>query len=339
MAEPKTNRLRNKATGLVLLYAALVVGWAIGHRVIGDGFWLLALVNAFAVYLFAPLPLMALLALIVRRRLAWFALLAVTLLLLRLFGGELTPPPPVVHAETDGPALTVMTYNVLYVNGDATPMATAITSADPDLIAFQELTPLLAGQLERHIGAQYPYRTPLHADCRAEVAIWSRYPIQAEDVDSVVLCRVRPVLVDLGEHTVRVVDVHGWPYTMIDRESVEQSFHWRKEQMDLVLHTIEGKPEPVILLGDLNSAPMHEVYQTLSAHLTDAFREAGWGLGHTFPATTGRVLGLPRPGRLVRIDYVFHSDEWRAEAAQVQEWDGASDHLPVIARLRLSGTD
>jgi endonuclease/exonuclease/phosphatase (EEP) superfamily protein YafD len=120
---------------------------------------------------------------------------------------------------------------------------------------------------------------------------------------------------------------------------VERSFGWREEQIELVLDTFAGQPEPLVLLGDLNSTPAHEVYRTLSAHLTDAFREAGWGFGHTFPATGGRWWGIPYPDRMVRIDHVFYSADWRAEAAWVGEWDGFSDHRPVVARLRLPRAD
>lgn len=64
MEKQKTHWFRRAVATLVILYAVLIVGWAIAHRLVGDGFWLLALANAFAVYLFAPLPLMALLALV-----------------------------------------------------------------------------------------------------------------------------------------------------------------------------------------------------------------------------------------------------------------------------------
>lgn len=340
MTKSRIDWLRLIASGLVLFYAASVTGWYVAYRFIGDGFWLLAMVNAFAIYLFAPLPLVTLLAALARRRATWFALLIVTLLFLGLFGGDLMPPSPVVRAGDDAPTLTVMTYNVLFANTDAAPIATNISQAAPDLVAFQELTPLLAQQLEREIGSRYPYRTPLHAaNCHAEVAIWSYYPLQVESVDEDVLCRVRSVLVNFAGQTVRVVDIHAWPFTGLDQASIERSFDWRREQITLILDTVEGQPEPLILLGDLNSTPTHEIYHTLSAHLVDAFREAGWGLGHTFPTTGGRFWGVPYPDRLVRIDHIFHSDEWRAETAWVGEWDGFSDHLPVVARLRLPRDD
>jgi len=339
MTRPRQNRLRPIALGAVLLYAAFVVGWYVAYRLFRDGFWLLALANAFAIYLFAPLPLAALLAALTRHRLGWAAVLTLTLLFFGLFGSDLMPHSPVVSAGAGGPTLTVMTYNVLFTNEDAAPIATHVRATDPDLIAFQELTPALAKQLEQEIGARYPYRTPLHADCRAEIAIWSHYPLHVETVDEDVLCRVRSVLLDLQGQPVRVVDVHGWPYIGIDQESVEKSFRWRQEQIDCVLDDVEGQPEPLILLGDLNSTPMHQVYHTLSTHLVDAFREAGWGLGHTFPARAGQFWGLPYPDRLVRIDHIFHSYHWKAEAAWVGEWDGSSDHRSVVARLRLLRTD
>jgi endonuclease/exonuclease/phosphatase (EEP) superfamily protein YafD len=315
-----------------------VIGWAVAHWFVGDGFWLLALVNAFAVYLFAPLPLAALLAPLTRCRAAWPALLAVTLLFVSLFGAEITPPAPVVRAGEDTPALTVMTYNVLYTSEDAAPVAATIAQAEPDLIAFQELSYLRAQALAQMMGERYPYRTPVVADqCYVQVAIWSRYPIlMVEDVDPDVFCRLRSVVIDFDGQPVRVIGVHAWPYTGVDRESVERSFRWRQEQIDLILGMVAGQPEPLVLLGDLNSAPMSEVYGTLSARYTDAFTKAGWGLGHTFPAESGHWHRVPYPDRLVRIDYVFHSAEWRAEKSWVAEWDGFSDHLPVVAKLRLT---
>ena len=325
----------------VVLYAALVTGWAIAHRLVGDGFWLLALTNALAVYLFAPLPLVAILALVARHRVGWISLAIAALLFVGFFGGELTPPLRMVHAADDTPTLTAMTYNVLYTNTDPAPIAASIAQAKPDLIAFQELSYLRAQALEQLIGEEYPYRTPIVADrCYVQVAIWSRYPILGiEDVDPDVFCRLRSIVIGFEGQPVRVVNVHAWPYVSSDRESIEQGFRWRHEQLDLIFDIVEGQPEPLILLGDLNSAPMSEIYQTISARYVDAFAEAGWGLGHTWPAENGRWCNIPYPNRFVRIDYVFHSTEWRAEDAWLAEWDGASDHHPVVARLRLSPED
>jgi vancomycin resistance protein VanJ len=336
--KPRPHWLRRLIAAPVVGYVLAVAAWVIAHELTGDDFWLLALANALAVYLFAPLPIMALLALLARRRTAWVSLATAALLFVGLFWGELTPPVPTVRAGDDTPSLTVMTYNVLFAVRDTAPIAASIARAEPDLVAFQELTYLRAQALEQEIGKQYPYRTPIDPQlCFSTVAIWSRHPIlRVEAVDPDVACRLKSVVVDFNGRSVRVIDVHAWPYTDSDRESIERGFRWRQEQIELVFSMVEGQPEPLLLLGDFNSAPMSDLYQTVTDRYTDAFTEAGWGLGHTWPAEGGHWYDVPYPNRFVRIDYVFHSSEWRAEDAYVAEWDGASDHHPVVARLRLS---
>ena len=338
MKKPKPLWLRRIVAAPVVLYAAAIASWVIARELVGDKYWLLALVNALAVYLFAPLPIAAFLALLARRRTAWISIAIVTLLFAGLFTGEITPPIPTVRAGDSTPSLTAMTYNVLFAVRDTAPVAASIAQAEPDLIAFQEMTYLRAQALEQEIGKQYPYRTPIDPQlCFSTVAIWSRYPILSiEDVDPDVVCRVKSVVIDYSGQPVRVVNVHAWPYTGTDRESIERGFRWRQEQLDLVFSMVEGQPEPLILLGDFNSAPMSDLYHSISARYTDAFTEAGWGLGHTWPAESGRWYNIPYPNRFVRIDYVFHSSQWRAEDAWVAEGDGASDHHPVVARLRLA---
>jgi endonuclease/exonuclease/phosphatase (EEP) superfamily protein YafD len=327
--------LRRLTLFLVLLYTELLSIWYLVFLLADDDLWPLGLINAFAVYLFVPLPVMIGMAVLARQRLAWSVVIPV-FIFLKLFGADLLPPSPTASAGAGEPVLTVMTYNVLYTSTKAAPIAAAINRAAADIVAFQELTPAMARKLEDEIGLLYPYRTPMHSACPAEVAIWSRYPLTLEEVDEAdVLCRVRHVTVNFMGRRVRVVNVHAWPFTEFDPVHMEQSFRWREEQLALVLEMVEGRPEPLILLGDLNSTPLHRVYRTLAAHFTDAFREGGWGLGHTFPAVPGRIGVVPYPARMVRIDYVFHSNHWQTASAWVGEWDGCSDHLPVIARLRL----
>lgn len=69
--------------------------------------------------------------------------------------------------------------------------------------------------------------------------------------------------------------------------------------------------------------------------MNDSFREAGVGLGTSWPVS--RMRGLPwfiPP--LIRIDYIWHSDHFRAVMAQ-QGPERGSDHLPVLATLAMGG--
>lgn len=311
--------------------------WAYARWRWGDSIWLLAVVNAFALYLFAPLPLALLLALLARHRLAWLSALLSAALFFGLFGADLTPPIHAARIPPEAPRLRVMTYNILFSVPSAHPIAATVRQAQPDVVGFQEMTARLERALSEEIAAEYPYRTGRRPGCTTDVAIWSRFPLQEEQVPPELVCRMQQALIEAPGRRVRVVNIHIWPYTRLDRTTLEQTFRYRRRQIEEVLAHVAGGTEPLILLGDLNSTPLHEVYRLVTAYpLIDSHREAGLGFGHTFPAHPLRNRSLIYPPRLVRIDYIFHSAALRAERVRVAKWDGQSDHLPVVADLRLT---
>jgi vancomycin resistance protein VanJ len=99
---------------------------------------------------------------------------------------------------------------------------------------------------------------------------------------------------------------------------------------------------PVILAGDANATPQSDVYRMLAGWLKDSWAEAGYGLGHTFPANresggTGLSYnGIPLPPGLFRIDYVFHSVDLKAINAFVAPYNGYSDHRALTVILAAS---
>jgi endonuclease/exonuclease/phosphatase (EEP) superfamily protein YafD len=102
--------------------------------------------------------------------------------------------------------------------------------------------------------------------------------------------------------------------------------------VDLELQRITAAPRALLVVGDLNMTDRQPSYQRLRVRLGDAFREAGWGLGLTFPQD--RTLhGLPLPV-IVRLDYILHSDVFTATSAHVGIGPG-SDHRFVVADLLL----
>jgi len=89
---------------------------------------------------------------------------------------------------------------------------------------------------------------------------------------------------------------------------------------------------PVVVQGDFTMSDQSRAYSALTTSLQDSFREAGTGLGRTFPNSLH--LGRVRiPGPLVRIDYVFHSPQLQATAATVNCIEGQSDHCAVVVVL------
>jgi endonuclease/exonuclease/phosphatase family metal-dependent hydrolase len=93
------------------------------------------------------------------------------------------------------------------------------------------------------------------------------------------------------------------------------------------IRALIGRPRTsMVLLGDLNATPEAPEVRTLTEDLADAWAEAGVGEGHTYDSVN--------PTR--RIDYVLTSDRVVTRTAAVVTTDpGASDHLPVTARLLL----
>jgi endonuclease/exonuclease/phosphatase (EEP) superfamily protein YafD len=98
---------------------------------------------------------------------------------------------------------------------------------------------------------------------------------------------------------------------------------------------------PVLVGGDANVTDLSEAYHVMTADLNDAWRETGYGFGHTFPGSSipgssrPRVAGYPVPKWLARIDYVLYSDHWVGLASRVARFDGVSDHRGVLTELSL----
>jgi endonuclease/exonuclease/phosphatase family metal-dependent hydrolase len=90
------------------------------------------------------------------------------------------------------------------------------------------------------------------------------------------------------------------------------------------LSHIEKSPYPVIVCGDFNDSPISYCYQSFSDQLIDSFKEAGNGIGSSYAGT------MPS----YRIDYVFHSDEFKAIRYNTIK-DKLSDHYPVTVELAI----
>ena len=85
--------------------------------------------------------------------------------------------------------------------------------------------------------------------------------------------------------------------------------------------------EPALLLCDCNLTDTSQAYAQLTTFLSDSFREAGWGFGHS-------SFGRRAPFLAQRLDYIWHSDGLMAVEAVVG-LDGGSDHRPVAVKLAL----
>ena len=325
------------------VYFTFLFAWAILRLLFGDRWWWLFLVNSFAVYLFAPLPLILLIALIARRRETWLGFGAVFVLWAYLFSGLFLPKSP--QASASDSILTVMTYNILGFNEHPEAVVAAIRTSNADVITLQELNPLAAEAIQRDLAREYPYQALDPQFGVTGMGVISRYPLKPSDErlpGETWVGTPQVLLLDFRGTPVVVLHFHPVPTNLGRRGQMDWSIRERERQARSVADFIAAHPGPLIAPVDLNANDQSAAYDIITDVLVDSWREAGWGLGHTFPGADSpgssrpQLAGVPVPMWLARIDHIFHSTHWQATAAWIGPWDGVSDHRPVVARLTLS---
>lgn len=323
------------ASWTVAGYGALLTVLVLLRLFVGDRTTLLFAINSLLLYAFVPLPLIGLMA-VAFRRISFVAITVIGVLVWSGFWGDLFLPR--YEAAPAKRRLIVLSYNALGFNLDAADTVHVVEDSSADLIALQELNPETATVIDRELHAAYPYRW---LEPRVGVTgggILSKHPFT----------RARPDTLPgtwVGTPMVAVVDFQGTPLTFIRFHAVSGPalFRQREQQARALAMLAQSRRGPLIVAGDLNATDQNRAYTIIAEHLRDAWRHAGWGFGHTFPGQpTPRfggsrpvILGVPVPMWLVRIDYVFHSQELEAVDARLAAYDGASDHRGVIATLAL----
>ncbi len=110
--------------------------------------------------------------------------------------------------------------------------------------------------------------------------------------------------------------------------------NWMKrlELVDQLLEEMENDPLPVLAAGDFNTPSYGMIHQRLAQKHQDAFRQAGRGMGYTFPGDSTNPLALARPW--LRLDYIFTDPNWEVRRFQTEP-ERPSHHRAVVATLRL----
>lgn len=219
-----------------------------------------------------------------------------------------------------------MTYNVHGLRAGPWRLARVIRSARPDVVLIQEYgfalgLRLLGMASGMRVIARHRLSRPFQRCALLVAKGW-----RVRDVRSIELsgqpARDRRALlaavVERGATEVAVASVH---LGLRDGERVRHA----KEIADVL-----GGRQPVVLGGDLNERPGAAAATSLAGWATDAFAGAPPDRGLTFPAID--------PG--ARIDFLFCTAGGAFEHAEVvdtPEARTASDHLPVVAEVRLAG--
>jgi len=297
--------------------------------------------NSLSLYLLLPPAVAWPLALLSRRRLAVAGATLPLILLLVSYGGLFLPQVGPGRDE-GGARLRVMTANVLYLTDDGAALDRLVRAESPDLLCLQELNPRLAEDLVARLAGDYPYYVLLPEEGTSGLGLFSRYPLHdvGEIPDPAWQHGAQTATITVAGRPVLVLNVHATPLIFaFDPEysaaDVVERYREREEEARLWRDWAAQHDGPVIVAGDLNATDQNLSYRLLAAGLQDAHRQAGRGLGHTWPAYRwwlGRILVLDR---LWRVDYVLASEDWQVASSRVGPWDGRADHLPVVADLVL----
>jgi endonuclease/exonuclease/phosphatase (EEP) superfamily protein YafD len=333
-----------RLTTLSYVYFTCLGVWVLLRFFFQDRWAWLFLVSSPAPYLFLPLPFILLLAIVLRRRVIWLGLAVSSLIWLALYGSLFLPIPS--RAKANDQNLTVMTYNLLGHNKASETVVESLRVSGADLIGLSELNPEIATAIETELSGAYPYQALMPEPGVGGMGVISRFPLNATgETIRADLWVGQPQILEMSfeGRTIALLNFHAIPLgTTGGLSGLIFSVEKREEQAQAIADFAATRTGPVIIFGDLNAGDQNKAYQIIVAELDDAWRRAGRGLGNTFPGAASRfssrpvVFGIPSPKWMIRIDYIFHSEQWQTRAAWIGPWDGLSDHRPVVATLSLA---
>ncbi|MGC4108241.1 MAG: endonuclease/exonuclease/phosphatase family protein [Thermomicrobiales bacterium] len=236
---------------------------------------------------------------------------------------------------------SLVVFNANVGNGFAPDAALigAIGAANADLVALEELNAVQAEVIGAALRDRYPHQATF-GDSYEGKGLFSRWPLA--DAHQLHLIEGRPDIratFTFAMREVTVILAHPRP-PKVRREGIV--FDRRSVRQVLGLGALALESAPAIMVGDFNMSPRHPIYRRfVRAGLVDTAAAQGDDAGMaTFPIRFGDAWqrGMPvrrlRVPPMMRFDYIWHTPEFVTEAAWIGP-DTGSDHLPVMARLRL----
>lgn len=343
MKERAAGIFKRYSVALCWVYLTIFTFWAAAHFLTGDRYPPITLLNTIGPYLFIPIPFVALVAFLSKRRELW-AGAAFGAVLFVLFWGRLFLPS-FGSGGNSAATLTVMTYNVRGTGQNPQPAIDVLEHVDADVVFLQEVNLQLAEAIETQLGERYPFQVLHPRKGVSGMGIISKYPLEPTEETLLLKWVGEPQVTRLawGEELLTLVNFHMWPAGLGSWRAIDLNTRGREAQALILTEfalqfTTEG---PVIAAGDANTTPLSDAYRRITSTLDDAWAQAGFGFGHTYPGVNAPVVtrlqsyGVPLPRWLFRIDYVFHSAHLQTLAAELAPFDGNSDHRGVIATLVL----
>ncbi len=323
------------------LFLAGVIVYVVALRCVAESFWLTTafLYMPHGLILIPAGGLFILLILFGRRRLAAAPAAASLILVFGIMG-------PSLHFATSpsgGPHLRILTQNAELGHQPTPEIVAQVLEAAPDVIVIQESS----HRVNVALAAALPgFAT--HEDTQFFIA--SRYPILEAGPGPQILVgaeehssRFMRYVVDSPLGALEIFSTHPIsPHTALDgirgnslkvelatghifvadRTAFYANVAWRRQHLEKLAEAVARATHPVIVAGDTNLPTGSSFLTTYLGGLQDAFAEAGFGFGYTFPADR-RITWM-------RLDRILGGPELRFTSAAVGKHHG-SDHFCVYA--------
>jgi vancomycin resistance protein VanJ len=333
------------------VYVLGLTGYILLNLLAGDRFWWLAFLNNFAPWYFAPLLVIAPLMLLYRLRRLLNLNLTLALVGVLWFGPCFLPRFP---APAAGPTLRVLTFNTSGGNQQRDRVEAWLRQMNADVVLLQEIPESYVGGGLAALKDIYPYQftqaTSLHWWGNVTLSRFPFIETDRPDMEDTEMPVRQRVVIDYQGQPVAIYNVHlvmptrGTPRLQSLAKRFENPFLTmalkydptrRDGEVADLLAVLDKETHPYLVAGDFNMSDQTQIYRTLAARMGDSFHEAGWGFGWSWPVASEAGLPAFAPP-LIRIDYIWHSAQWRTVTA-AQGSQLGSDHLPLYATLELQG--
>ena len=243
------------------------------------------------------------------------------------------------HACAD--SIRIATYNLNWGNRRGDKVLDAITTADPDLICFQETTVQSEQFLRQRLATTHPHFHSIgHEGRYAGERFAFASKIQLTDLSFTPptdgLFGFYSAKLNFAGDTVHVVNVHLTPFQM-DRGSgirdAIDALSTAEQKHDIEIAAIASAIDcnrPTIVVGDFNSISTFKAPQRLVAlGMIDAYASVHDD-ADSQPTWSWPTRPLPLT---LRIDYIFHTPHFTTTESEIVRREG-SDHSLVIAVLK-----
>jgi vancomycin resistance protein VanJ len=209
------------------------------------------------------------------------------------------------------------------------------------VLALQEVSELSEEELQDALSDNFPYKVYYRPN---GLAVYSRFPIVDYKVYPAQPWPFQSIIFSTESYPIHIINAHlartgimlffkTWNVNDIRELAINRS-----EQINQIYMVIHRIGLPAIVACDCNMTDLTSSYAEMTAGLKDAYRERGWGFGHTFLIPRGFEINSKVNLPFQRIDYLFYSPDISLVEIKVISEDMGSDHRPNWAQFALDSS-